>query len=188
MHPQIDAVPCLIIEAGLEDAAACFAAINGAVTAMTKGQMFHARAASGEVFAREIRDACAAANVRILKHKASDEAYRVGDTLAVGALEQTAKKYGLDVLRAVLTALTGTRDGHAGLVRADVVKALAAIAAERKGGAQHLADLLERADLRKALVEAGKRAADDRQPVHTHLTFLLASAGAAVAEKELVDA
>ncbi|MEQ1711853.1 MAG: DUF6551 family protein, partial [Hyphomicrobium sp.] len=48
MHPDIDMVPCMVVQATLAEAAETFAAINGQVTGVTVGQVFRARLASGD--------------------------------------------------------------------------------------------------------------------------------------------
>jgi hypothetical protein len=179
MHGGISTVPCMVIDATPAQAAACFAAINGAVTAMNKGQMWHARVASGEHFACQLAAVCQRTGVTILKAKASDVSWRVGDTLAVGAIETTAKRLGLDVLEVTLAAVTGSRGGNAGLLRADVIKAVLANVAAQKAGRAHALAALETVSLAEELDRAAVAALADRAPVHTHLTSRLAEAFAA---------
>lgn len=176
MHGGVRTVPCMVIEATRAQAAACFAAINGAVTAMQKGQMWHARVTAGEFFACEVAAICERAGVRILKAKASEEQYRVGDTLAIGAIEVVAKKHGGEVLEITLAAIVGSRDGNAGMLRADVIKAVAAnVVAHAVTQAQAI-DAMERVSLAGELAKAAVMAVADRKPVHVHLTTLLADA------------
>lgn len=170
MHGAIRSVPCMVIEASRAEAAACFAAINGAVTAMQKGQMWHARVAASEHFACEVAEICRRAGVTILKHKASTESWRVGDTLAVGTIETTHKKFGAAVLEASLAAITRSRDGNAGLVRADVIKAIAANVVDHRLDAAQSIAVMQAIDIGADIGEATVAAVESRRPVNVELT------------------
>ncbi len=174
MHGGVRSVPCMVIEASRAEAAACFAAINGAVTAMQKGQMWHARVAAGEHFACEVAAICARAGVTILKHKAGAESWRVGDTLAVGAIEVTHRKYGAAVLEATLASITGSRDGNAGHLRADVIKAVAANVVDHQHDRASATAAMQGVVLEDQIGQATVTAVDSRRPVHVELTQRLA--------------
>lgn len=174
MHGGVRTVPCMVIEASRAEAAACFAAINGAVTAMQKGQMWHARVCAGEHFACEVAEICRRAGVTILKHKAGADSWKVGDTLAVGAIETTHRKYGAAVVEAALAAVTGSRDGNPGQLRADVVKAIAANIVDHGLDRATAIEAMQRVDIAAELGEATVTAVESRRPVHVELTHRLA--------------
>lgn len=167
MHPKVDLVPCMVIEATTQEAAACFAAINGAVTSMQLGQMFHARVASGEMFAVAISDLCRRAGVRILKAKAGADDYQVGDTLAVGSIEQMVKKHGESAVEIALTAITN--GGNAGLLRADVIKAVTLCVVENAASEETAIAVLGALSLREMLTAANRASIADKKPLWTHL-------------------
>lgn len=180
MHGGVRSVPCMVIEASRAEAAACFAAINGAVTAMQKGQMWHARVAAGEHFACAVAEVCRRAGVSVLKHKAGADSWRVGDTLAVGAIEGVYRKFGGDVLEAALAAITRSRDGNAGQLRADVIKSVAANVVDHKCDRDQAIAVMQRVDIAAEIGEATVRAVESRQPVHVEMMRRLAGAFAAV--------
>lgn len=129
MHPEIDEVPCLIIRVTPEEAAACFAAINGQVTAISRGHIWRARVAAGDPDAGALSRVLAAADVTVVTQKSPTEGYRLGETLAVGTLESMFKQHGADVLTIALQAITQTGDGNKGCVVAPLIRALCAIVA-----------------------------------------------------------
>lgn len=174
MHGGIATVPCMVIEASRAEAAACFAAINGAVTAMQKGQMWHARVAAGEHFACAVAAACAESGVTILKHKASEQAYQIGATMAVGAIEGIAKAHGAGVLVVTLSAITMSRDGNPGQLRADAIKAVAANVIEHRSDRARAIAAMQAVDLVAGTGEASGRSLTDRRPVNVHLREIIA--------------
>ena len=163
MHPQIDLVPCMVIEATTEDAAACFAAINGAVTTMQLGQMFHARVASGELLARSVHALCERAGVRVLRAKAGADAYRVGDTLAIGSIEALVKRHGESAVETALTAISA--NGNAGMLRADVIKAVTLCVVDTRASVEAAIAVLAEVDLRLRAGAAKIQADEAGEPV-----------------------
>ena len=142
MHPDIDMVPCMVVEATLAEAAETFAAINGQVTSVMVGQVFRARLASGEAAAVEVADACATAGVTLLPHKhvvpmarlRSDarSQWKVGETLAVATVERAFKAFGRDTLITALQCITETGDGNPGALRSTLIWALCDVLAARR--------------------------------------------------------
>jgi hypothetical protein len=120
-------VPCLIHIADMAEQASAFAAINGAVTAMSTMQLFHARLAAGDPASVELRDACAEASVTICQYPIPASQMKAGDTLAASKLAQQLIRYGRATFIAALKCITQTADGNIGFVRAPVVEALCAV-------------------------------------------------------------
>lgn len=129
LHPAIEAVPCWITQASLEEQARACVAINSAVTRMTSMQMFHAAVASGDGLHVKAAAACQAAGVTVLRYPLQADKMKLGETLAVGALVHCARRFPQAVLTLALTALK-TQDealdvpGH---VNATTIKALCAL-------------------------------------------------------------
>ena len=90
----IEAVPCHIIQADRRAQAAAFAAVNGAVTAMSRPQLFHAEIEAGDGEAIAVRDAARAGGVWVMRSKPNDRERPVGGTLAVVALVGGYRKLG----------------------------------------------------------------------------------------------
>lgn len=126
LHPAIEAVPCWITQASLEEQARAFVAINSAVTRMTSMQMFHAAVASGDGLHVKAAAACQAAGVTVLRYPLQADKMKLGETLAAGALVHCARRFPQAVLTLALTALK-TQDAALdvpGHVNATTIKAL----------------------------------------------------------------
>lgn len=124
MHPAIDMVPCMVIKVTPDEAAACFAAINGQVTQITKGQIWKARVVAKEPTALAVQRVLDAADARILAYKTPGTDYRKGDTLAVTTVEGCYRKYGPDILTTALQAVTQTGTGNPGCLVAPMILAM----------------------------------------------------------------
>lgn len=135
---------------------------------------------AGEHFACEIAEICRRTGVTILKHKAGADSWKVGDTLAVGAIETTHRKYGAAVVEAALAAVTGSRDGNAGQLRADVIKTVAANIVDHELDRAAATEAMQRVDIAVEIGEATVTAVESRRPVHVELTHRLARHFAAV--------
>ena len=127
MHPDINLVPAMVIEADVAAAAEAFASLNGKVTKITAGDVFHARVAAGEEFARQVADVAAGAGIKLLRTKATNGGWEPGETVAVAAVQTVVKLYGPSLTRRCLEALAQPR--HAGNVRAAAILALTDIVA-----------------------------------------------------------
>lgn len=121
-HGGVPEVPCLIIEGDEKAEARAFAIINGQVTSVMQTQVYYARLAGDEPKALELDRVCKAADVRI--QKTPTGGYKVGETLAVGALETCLDKYGQEALITALQCITQTGNGNAGLVRGPLIHSL----------------------------------------------------------------
>jgi len=122
-----ESVPCVIIQVDHADQADAFVAINANVTVMSPLQIHAARLAAGDKSADELTQACAEAGVTICRYPVPASKMKPGDTLAVGMLHATLKKYGRDVLVAALCCITRTRRGNAGMIRKAIVQALCSV-------------------------------------------------------------
>lgn len=186
MHPLVDDVPCMVVTATFAEAAGIFADVNGRVTSMTLGQMFHARLASGEQWAGEVQAVCDAAGARILKAKNTTEGWKPGETMAVGTIERCMTSFGADVLRIAMTAIVKGGDGHPGLLNAAVIRALCTVVAgspRLQAAGAGLVAAMPRVGLARLYSAAKARAATEHKPVHEVLAGTLA-----VALRDALDA
>lgn len=122
----IKEIPCAVVDADKAEQAAAFAAINGDVTAVTSLQLFYAALAANQRGAKALQTVCAQAKVTICRYPVPATEMKVGETLAIGALERCLSIYGDVVLGFALQCITGTGGGNPGLVRAQIVRALCA--------------------------------------------------------------
>jgi hypothetical protein len=130
---DVQMVPCMVVQVTPEEAAEVFAAINGQVTRMTALQIYAARLAAKEGSALLLERVLAEAGVRVLRYKFPGAEYEVGDTLAIGTLEGCLRKYGRDVLKAALLAVTRSFDGNPGCLTSGIIRAMCEIMAENPG-------------------------------------------------------
>lgn len=167
MHPGIDMVPCMVIKVTPDEAAACFAAINGCVTSVTRGQIWKARVTAKESSAVALQAVLDAAAVKVLPYKMPDTPYRPGETLAIGTLERMLKQHGPDVLTIALTAITQSGAGNPGCVVAPVIIALCEIVAEIdvfRLKPTKLFDLMDEVNLDRLILESAADAKLQRRP------------------------
>ena len=173
MHPAIDMVPCMVIRVTPEEAAACFAAINGAVTKITAGQIWRARVRSGEASALALNRALEAAGVRVLAYKGPSEPYKVGDTFAIGTLESMFAKYGPEVLVTALQSITQSGTGNPGCVVAPMIAAMCRIVFERpalQAAPTTLFELMDEIGLGRVIASTSARAKEHRRP-HSEMLY-----------------
>jgi len=124
-------VPCQVVQADRAQQAAAYAAVNGNITRTAAHQIFHAKLAAGDPLARELFDACAIANVRVVRRNLSQAKMKVGETQCVGALTRCLQTYGRDTLVTALQCVTETADGNPGFLRATIIDGLCAALHER---------------------------------------------------------
>lgn len=118
-------VPCHIVQADRTAQARAFAAINGAVTAITPMQLYHARVTAGDAKALRLQRILDAAEARILKYPVPADLMKPGDTLAAAALMRLAEQFDDDTLIRAIQCVTETGGGNPGMLRAAVMRALA---------------------------------------------------------------
>lgn len=107
-----DKVPCAIVDAKREEAAAIFAAINGVVTPITVQALFKAARAAGTTWAVSVDKACRATGVTPLVYPVQASKQKPLMTNAVGALRRVVERHGEPTLRAVLTCLVKAKDAQ----------------------------------------------------------------------------
>jgi len=177
MHPAISKVPCYVVDVTPEEAAACFAAINGQVTATTNGQIWKARVMAGDKDAAALNAILQAAGVTILAYKLPANPYRVGETLAVRTLEIFMKKCGPTVLVTALQAVTQTGNGNPGCLIAPVIKAMCSLVEEIDVFQKRptmLFDLMDEVNLPQIILETGVKAKREKREHAAVLRELLA--------------
>lgn len=167
MHPGIDMVPCMVIKVTPEEAAACFAAINGQVTRITAGQIWKARVVAKDPSALAVQRVLDAADVRIMAYKTPGMDYRSGDTLAVGTVEACYRKYGEAILTTALQSITQTGTGNPGCLAAPMITAMCELVAEVsiwQREPSRLFDLMDEIDLSRLLAETAGAAKLSKRP------------------------
>ncbi|MGE4340333.1 MAG: DUF6551 family protein [Pigmentiphaga sp.] len=167
MHPKIDMVPCMVINVTPEEAAACFAAINGCVTKITQGQIWKARLTAGDKAAAELKTILDSAEVRILPYKVPNLPYKVGDTIAIATLERMLVKHGANILNIALQAVTQSGTGNPGCLIAPVIIALCQIVEEVdvfQVKPTKLFDLMDEISLSEVISESSVTAKQLRRP------------------------
>ena len=166
MRGDVDEVPCIIVELSPEQAAECFAALNGNVTRITLGQIWKARVAAGDKIALAVTKVLDAADVQILAYKFPQSPYKPGETLAIKTLEISYQKYGADILTTALQAITQTGGGNAGCLTAPAINALCEIVKsnrEFQARPTTLFDLMDEINLPDFLIEASFEARKAKQ-------------------------
>lgn len=167
MHPAVTEVPCMVIDVTPEEAAACFAAINGQVTRITQGQLWRARVLAGEPAALEVQAVLAAADARVMAYKAPTNDYHPGDTLALGTIERMVRVHGAPIVITALQAITQTGTGNAGCLTAPLIAALCDLVAATPRW-QHqptqLFALMDELDLADLIAGSGADAKRQRKP------------------------
>lgn len=171
-------VPCLIMRADLAEQANAFAAINGAVTAISAMQLHAARVAAGDADAVALRDACAEGGVSICRYPVKASEMKAGETLAAARLARQLARYGRQTFVTALSCITRTADGNVGMVRAPLVEALCATLdgepAWRDEG-DRLIEAMQGFDFYTAWSEAAVRASAERVGVHVPLVEMISS-------------
>jgi hypothetical protein len=127
-------VPCCIVYTEPGEAAAIFAAINGNVTSLSVLQVFRAARAAGELWAQQIDDVCRSAGVTALTHPIQQSKQKPFQTMAIAALRESNKRFGLDVTRLALRALVSTVEGaQGGLLNSLRIRKVAFLIAQHPG-------------------------------------------------------
>jgi hypothetical protein len=129
-HGGVDRVPCLIMSGGARAEAAAFAIINGQVTAVTKTQIHVARVMAGDPKALRLNEIVARGGVTIVKNP--KPIWKVGETIAVGAIEVCLNRWGEDALITALQCITETGNGNPGQVRSPIIQGICYALALRK--------------------------------------------------------
>lgn len=145
LHGGIEAVPCLIHKASVQEEAWAFFATNGNVTRVHALQSFRARVAAGDKAARNLVDICNSCGVVLAGYPKAD--LEPGETMALGTIQSIVKRLGADVLVASCKLLRRA-DSTAGLAAAAIAGVAETLAKrpEWKCRATELGDRLARPD------------------------------------------
>lgn len=117
----IEAVPCYVLSCSPAEAAAAFAAINGAVTPIAPIDIWFAELAAGVEAAHALQRVLDAAEVRVTRSK---ESFAKGETRSIGVLRRAVEKYGHDRLVTILQCITQTCDGNPGMIVGSVINGI----------------------------------------------------------------
>ncbi|WPE19892.1 DUF6551 family protein [Shinella zoogloeoides] len=169
-------VPCIVIEASPAKQAEAFAAINGAVTAISPLAIFAAKVAAEDADALALTRACEQAGVSICRYPVPASNMKPGQTLAVQALQSCAATYGLTLLTLALKGVVRAANGRPGLVKAAAVKAVVHVFEVESSWQQREKELLvaiARFDLAAELAKAEASAKTSRRQVHNALALAL---------------
>jgi len=120
----LESVPCQVVVAPREAQAAAFKAINGNTTPICRIALHAAALVANESWAVEVAEACACAEVEILKYPVPTERQLPGQTMAAGAIAQCLKRYGRETLITALQCVTQTANNTPGCLSARTIKAL----------------------------------------------------------------
>lgn len=105
-HPMVDKIPVMLISAEeMAERADAFIGLNKDRIAMTPTQMHHAATAAGDEDALTVAQVCQRAGVRVLRLPPGNGSFKVGDTLAVGAIYKLINRRGAMRARQLLQAL-----------------------------------------------------------------------------------
>jgi hypothetical protein len=120
----LDSVPCQVVIAAKEEQAAAFKAINGITTPISRMALHAAALVANEPWAVQLAEACACAEVELLRYPVPTNMQSPGQTMAVGAITHCLKRYGKDTLITALQCVTQTVNNTPGCLSARTIKAL----------------------------------------------------------------
>lgn len=103
-------VPCYIVDAKPNEAAAIFAAVNGNTTSLSILQVFRAARSAGEEWAVEVDQVCKAAGITALSYNIAASRTKPYDTLAINVLRDHIKRQGRAHVTLALRCLVATID------------------------------------------------------------------------------
>lgn len=120
----LDSVPCQVVVVPREAQAAAFKAINGVTTPISRMALHAAALVASEPLAVRLAEACACADVQILKYPVPIGLQSPGQTMAVGAIARCLKRYGRETLITAMQCVTQTLNNVPGNLSARTIKAL----------------------------------------------------------------
>jgi hypothetical protein len=171
---SIKEVPCVIIESDPAKQASAFAAINGAVTAISPLSIFYAEIAAGDEKSIAVNQVCQKAGVEICRYPVPSASMKPGQSIAIGTIRKCFNTFGPDLLALALKAIMKSARGKPGLLKESVIKAMChVLEAEKSFGKPEyrLVSAMERYDL-----------AADVEKVDSELKFKRKAKHAALAE------
>jgi hypothetical protein len=172
----IEEVPCIIIHADPAKQAEAFAAINGAVTAISPLAIFAAQVAAEDPEALKLVDVCSRAGVTICRYPVPSNKMAAGDTLAIQSLQGCISMYGEDILLLALRSIMKAARMKPGFVKAPAIKAFCQVLEAERKWCSHEARLMaamERFDLASAISNAEASAKASRRQIHKSLAIAL---------------
>lgn len=172
----IEQVPAAIYKTDRAAQAAAFAAINGEVTAISTLALFRAQLVAGDAQALDIAAICKQAGVTILAQNPSGKVgTRLGETVAVRAIERCLVRYGTEVLVMALRALVACPTS-VGLLRRPSIGAMCAVldAEPPFQKPKLLAAAMKTFDLKAAWSKATAAQVAERSSIESMLVDLLA--------------
>ena len=120
-------VPCQIVTADREEQAIAFKALNGSTTAVSRMAFHAAGVVASDPGAVRLAEACARAQVELLRYPVPIRRQSAGQTMAVGAIARCLKHYGEETLITALQCVTQTNNNKPGALSARTIKALCAV-------------------------------------------------------------
>jgi hypothetical protein len=161
-----DKVPCQIISVcSREQRAVAFKALNGSTTAASRMTLHAAAVAISDPLAVRLADACARAQVELLRYPVPIDRQAAGQTMAVGTLLRCLRRYGEETLITALQCVTQTINNKPGVLSARTIKALCSVlasdAALRDSGIA-LLEIFDRIDLKGLAEQSASDAAAKR--------------------------
>lgn len=173
-HPAISDIPVMVVKAEeLQDRAKTFLGRNRDRISVTANQLYYAGVAAGDETAVTIKQVCDRAGIRILKQPPGAAVFKVGDTLAIGAITSLVNRRGAMRARQVLQVLG---DAKLAPVPQMLIKAVEELLCGKEFAGQiDAADLTTaiRASLGEAESEAKIFAATHNVPIWKALTSVL---------------
>lgn len=130
MLAGVSKIPCLVITAPQAEQAASFAAINGAVTQISRLALHKAALAAGEAEALRIHAVAEAAGVTVMPYPKSELNQQPGETLAIGALALAIRTEGDEVVILALRCVRETKNNLRGGLLAPVITAMCTVVGE----------------------------------------------------------
>ena len=122
-HGGIEKVPCLIINGDPSDEAKAFSVINGAVTAISPVQIWHARLVAGDVPAIMLQRVFDAVGVKVLRSPRPNADMLKGETVSIDAFEKAFRIHGREPFELALRTVVDTKDGNPGYLRGPLIRA-----------------------------------------------------------------
>ncbi len=123
-HPDVDRIPVLVVEAPtIKSRASSFVGHNKNRIAVTALQIHHSLVAAGDEAAKRIEDVCAGAGVEIMRAPPPGQAYKPGETMALGAIQFSLKRLGDHSTTLILRALS---EAERAPLRAEEIRACVA--------------------------------------------------------------
>lgn len=143
-------VPCQIVTAVREERVVASKAINGCTSAVSRMSLHAAGMVASDPWAVRLADACARAEVELLRYPVPIDRQSAGQSMAIGAIARCLRRYGEETLITALQCVTQTTNNKQGALSARTIKALCAVLgtdqALRDSGLK-LLEMFDRVDL-----------------------------------------